>query len=519
MVDFLLQIGLLTGLTAILGYLFRHLKIPLVTAYIVIGLILGPFSQIVNPNSELISFMAELGILLITFEIGITMRLGFLRTEGLRISIIVLTELIVIIFLAYFFGLILNLSWLYTLFLILFAVNTSTSIAFKLFEESNMRNEFGDKEVKTVLGIATFEDLIAIIGIGVFTSIITLQTFTLSSVFFDISKLVLLFIGLIGVGLVMLRRLLNFLAKYGDELILLSGIAVALIFSWVANSIGLSPVLGSFIGGIVFSETKAAEYFLERAKWVREIFAFIFFASIGLRFPVNVDLNLVLIGIGVSLFIVMLKFIAFSFSIWASGFELEKAAKFSVYMVAISEFAVIITSIALGYGVVGPEMLVIAVSVMVISSILASILSSRSDVVANAVVKLIPARLRNNIENYIFRPIRMSFERRGAAFDAVKSSVRDLVLIVSFAFTVSVFFVYVLNYIVQLNLISNQVIFVIVIGAMISFYIIILLEIYATFARLFRDALRISLKGRSRSVRIPVFSIASIIVLLILSFT
>jgi len=518
-VDLLLQIGLLTGFTVILGYLFKYFKLPLVAAYILIGLILGPVSQLVDPHSDLIAFMAELGILLITFEIGVSMRLPFLRKEGLRISIIVLTELLMVIFLAYLFGLILNLSLIFTLFLILFAVNTSTSIAFKLIEETNLKREFAEDEIKTVLGIATFEDLVAIISIGIFTSIITLQEFSFTALLLDISKLILLFIGLLGIGLVFLRRLLDQISKHGDELILLSGITLALLFAWLAKDIGLSYILGAFIGGVIFSETKASEYFLEKAKWVREVFAFIFFVSIGLRFPVNVDLNLVLIGCGISLIIVLMKFIAFSFAFWASGFGLERAAQFSTYMVAISEFAVIIASIGLSYGAVGPEMLVIAVLVMVISSILASLLSSRREMVANAIIQSVPFKLRNNMENYIFRPIRLSFEKRGRTFDLLKNSLRDLVLIIAFAFTVSVFFVYILNYMITLNLLANEVILVIVIGSIISFYVIILLEIYATFGRLFRDALRISLKNRSRNVRIPVFSLSAIIVLLIVSFT
>lgn len=240
MADFLLQIGLLTGLTVILGYLFRYLKLPLVTAYISIGLILGPLTQLVNPDSTLINFMAEMGILLITFEIGITMRLSFLRSEGLRIGLIVLIELFAIIFLAYLAGLILNLGWLFTIFLILFAVNTSTSMAFKLFEESNLKQEYKEREYKTAIGIATFEDLIAILSIVIFLSIVTSNTFSIPFILTELIKLILLFIGLIGLGIVFLKRLLNAIYKYGEELVLLAGIALALLFSWLANYVGLS---------------------------------------------------------------------------------------------------------------------------------------------------------------------------------------------------------------------------------------------------------------------------------------
>jgi CPA2 family monovalent cation:H+ antiporter-2 len=517
--DFLLQIGLLTGLTVILGYLFRYLKLPLVTAYILIGLILGPLTQLVNPASTLIGFMAEMGILLITFEIGITMRLSFLRSEGLRIGLIALTELLVIIFLAYLAGLIFNLGWLFTIFLILFAVNTSTSMAFKLFEESNLKQEYKEREYKTAIGIATFEDLIAILGIAVFLSFITSSNFSISLILTDLFKLIFLFIGLIGLGVVFLKRLLNAIYKYGEELVLLSGIALALLFSWFASYIGLSPVLGAFIGGIVFSESKSAEYFLEKAKWVREIFAFIFFASIGLRFPVNVDLNLVLIGIALSLLLVSMKFLAFSFAIWISGFELEKAFKLSLYMLALSEFAVIITALALNYGIAGPEMLVIAVSVMVISSILASILTSKRDKIARLLVNLFPTNIRVNIENYISRMISQSYEKSTKTFILIREQIRDLLIIVSFFFTISISYAYFLDYFIKTKLIYNQFVLIVLISSLLALYAVMLFEIYQILKRLFLNIFRASTRKRHIAIRIPLFTLSVLIILFIFSLT
>lgn len=519
MADFLLQIGLLTGLTVILGYLFRYLKLPLVTAYILIGLILGPLTQLVNPASTLIGFMAEMGILLITFEIGITMRLSFLRSEGLRIGLIALTELLVIIFLAYLAGLIFNLGWLFTIFLILFAVNTSTSMAFKLFEESNLKQEYKEREYKTAIGIATFEDLIAILGIAVFLSFIKSSNFSISLILTDLFKLIFLFIGLIGLGVVFLKRLLNAIYKYGEELVLLSGIALALLFSWFASYVGLSPVLGAFIGGIVFSESKSAEYFLEKAKWVREIFAFIFFASIGLRFPVSVDLNLVLIGIALSLLLVSMKFIAFSFAIWISGFELEKAFKLSLYMLALSEFAVIITALALNYGIAGPEMLVIAVSVMVISSILASILTSKRDKIARLLVNLFPTNIRVNIENYISRMISQSYEKSTKTFILIREQIRDLLIIVSFFFTISISYAYFLDYFINTELIYNQFVLIVLISSLLALYVVMLFEIYQILKRLFLNIFRASTRKRHIAIRIPLFTLSVLIILFIFSLT
>ncbi len=517
--SFMFQIGLLMGLSVILGYLFQKIKIPLVTAYILAGLILGPLTNLINPNSELIQLMAEIGLLLISFEIGATMHLSFLRKEALTVGFIAAIELIAVITIGYLVGLLFNFPWIFTMLLIMFSVNTSTSIAFKLIEETGIRREYEERDLKLLFGLATFEDIIAIIGISIFVSIIIAQKVDFLRILVNFYHLVLIFIFLIGFGLIFFKRILDEFYKHGEEFALFAGVGLALIFAWLGSSIGFSPVLGAFIGGLVFSESKMAEKFLERAKWVREIFAFMLFASIGLILPVHVDFNTVLFGIAISLLIVMMKFFAFTFSVWIVSGVLEKALKFSLYMVAISEFAVIITIIALRNGAVGPEMLVIAIFVMIFSSILASILTAYKETVTNKLISFVPQSFKNYLEGYLFKVISQAFIKNGERFLLIRESLIDALLIISFSFVISSFSIFLTNILITIDIPFKIIIISVVIGIVASVYLILSLFLYNIFRNLIINVFKISRRPISISERIPILSLSIMIVLFIALLT
>jgi len=63
---------------------------------------------------------------------------------------------------------------------------------------------------------------------------------------------------------------------YDYEILLLLGFSFFLFFSCFSSNLGLSTILGAFVAGLVFSETKVSQNFLERAKWIREVFGFLF---------------------------------------------------------------------------------------------------------------------------------------------------------------------------------------------------------------------------------------------------
>lgn len=468
--NILFQLGILVGFSGLLTYFFKKIRIPSVTGYIIGGIILGPLTRIIDPNSDLVTMMAKLGILLITFEIGVSMKIDFLRRDALKVGSILIIELIVVIILSYIAGLIINFSWSDIVILALIAVNTSTSMAFKLMEETGISRTYSN-EVKTLFGIATMEDVAAIISLTTLPALLS-HRIMFVDIFQIILRIIIVIIAMIGLGLLIVKRFVDKLYMRGEELVLLIGLAIIMLFSWLGEQFGLTDVLGAFIGGLIFAETKIGEEFIVKGRWMRDLFIFMFFSSIGLRFPININAELVVIGVIISMMIVFIKFIAFSFAFWSSGTTLENAIKFGFYMISISEFAVIIADRGVILGVVSKEMLVVSVIVIIFSSILSSILVTYENIITPKFVMMIPKVIRQNLEE-IFNVIKHTLASDNVRFNIMRKALSDLIIDISLLFIVSTITVSMLSYIISINIsgFSLNIAIYIIVAVFIAFII------------------------------------------------
>lgn len=468
--NILFQLGILVGFSGLLTYFFKKIRIPSVTGYIIGGIILGPLTRIIDPNSDLVTMMAKLGILLITFEIGVSMKIDFLRRDALKVGSILIIELIVVIILSYIAGLIINFSWSDIVILALIAVNTSTSMAFKLMEETGISRTYSN-EVKTLFGIATMEDVAAIISLTTLPALLS-HRIMFVDIFQIILRIIIVIIAMIGLGLLIVKRFVDKLYMRGEELVLLIGLAIIMLFSWLGEQFGLTDVLGAFIGGLIFAETKIGEEFIVKGRWMRDLFIFMFFSSIGLRFPININAELVVIGVIISMMIVFIKFIAFSFAFWSSGTTLENAIKFGFYMISISEFAVIIADRGVILGVVSKEMLVVSVIVIIFSSLLSSILVTYENIITPKFVMMIPKVIRQNLEE-IFNVIKHTLASDNVRFNIMRKALSDLIIDISLLFIVSTITVSMLSYIISINIsgFSLNIAIYIIVAVFIAFII------------------------------------------------
>ncbi|MEM1856202.1 MAG: cation:proton antiporter, partial [Candidatus Methanomethylicaceae archaeon] len=160
----LVRFSIVLLIAAISALVFRKLKIASIAAYILTGLIVGPFLGIVDPKLSSIQFLSNLGIALMAFQIGLSMKLDILEKYELKILMIGIIELFIISLLFSMFGIIIGLNSAYILVLILITVNSSTIIAFKLLESKKLQHS---QFLELIVGMGLSEDIIAMIGISI----------------------------------------------------------------------------------------------------------------------------------------------------------------------------------------------------------------------------------------------------------------------------------------------------------------------------------------------------------------
>ena len=267
---------------AIMLVITHRLKQPMVIGYLVAGMIIGPYTPpfrlIQNVNS--LNTFAELGIIMLLFVIGTEFPIAKLRSVGRTSIIVALPETILTLVIVFFVAQTLGFSFFDSLFLALAMSVTSTVITIRVLEEIGM---IKDRSTVLILGISIVEDIIAITTLGIFQSIATNEG-NVSIVQVSISLgIVIAFIGsTLYLGSRYVPTIIDRIGKTQDyALILIVILGLAFGLSFAAKELGLSVATGAFLAGVLVAESKSANVARVITTPLRDMFAAIFFISIG----------------------------------------------------------------------------------------------------------------------------------------------------------------------------------------------------------------------------------------------
>ena len=266
---------------AIMVFVTHKLKQPMVIGYLLAGMVIGPFTPPFSLIHEVgtINILAEIGIIILLFVIGTEFPITKLRSVG-RISMVVgIAETLGTLLVTFFVARTLGFSQFDSMFLALAMSVTSTVVTVKILEELNMIN---DKSSVLIMGILIVEDVIVITMLGILQSL----ALTAAVSFIDVLLSVGIVLGFIAAILILGSRYLppviDKLARttdYSVFIIVILGLAFGL--SFVAIELGLSPVIGAFLAGVLVAESNSAGIARVITIPLRDVFAALFFVSIG----------------------------------------------------------------------------------------------------------------------------------------------------------------------------------------------------------------------------------------------
>ena len=400
----------------------RRLGFSAIAGYILGGVLVGPVLHLVDTQSPLLSFLSELGIILISFEIGLVVKLDFLSRGGLRSGGIVAVEVVIVSLLTIFFGTILGLQWGDVLVLVFLSVNTSTAITFTMLEERGL----DDPNTKaTILGVGAFEDIIAIVGLSIFPVIAAAERPDPLSLVQLLVGILLSVIFMVYLGLRFLGRPLRWAAGKESEIFLALSLGVVLVYAYLGFLSGLSTAFGAFIAGLVVSNLGVQKEVEERMRSLRDLSSLIFFSSIGASLPLVSDPTLIAAAIAVSLLVVIVKFVGFSLSSWVMGVKLEQAFKLGLFMLAISEFGVIVARNAVDSGLASQNLYLVSVIALAGSAIMSSGFVMFEDTLPDRLASLFPEALRWRMESF-FRIIGDALGKKAMVLSEIRSVLWEL---------------------------------------------------------------------------------------------
>jgi len=279
--QFLVQDFAVIMIVAAVMLLITHkLKQPMVIGYIIAGMIIGPYTPPFSMIHDLglLNNLAELGIIILMFVIGTEFPIAKLKSVGKTSLVIALTESLATLTIVFFVSQTIGFSYFDSLFLALAMSITSTIVTMKVLEELGIIKE---KSSVVILGMLIVEDVLAVTALGVLQSIAVEE---ISAIELVISLgIVAGFIGgILILGSRFLPHMIDKVARTNDYsvlLIVILGLAFGLSFA--ASELGLSVVIGAFLAGVLVAESASAPIARVVTVPLRDVFAAIFFVSVG----------------------------------------------------------------------------------------------------------------------------------------------------------------------------------------------------------------------------------------------
>ncbi|HIJ11135.1 TPA: hypothetical protein HA278_03710 [Candidatus Woesearchaeota archaeon] len=359
------NIGLVLIVATIVGYLAKLLKQPLIPAYILAGVLIGPFGLGLIKESDIIIALSEIGIAFLLFIVGLEIDLKKLKEVGLVSTVGGAVQVMAVFIIGFFIARGLGFIYIESIYLGFVFAFSSTMIVIKLLSD---KSELNTLHGKIILGILLMQDIIVIFVL------VLLQSFGN----FDLSFLAWAFLKgavLLAFAVLLSQFVLPLIFRVSarsQELLFLSSISVCFLFSLVAFSFGFSIVIGAFLAGLALASLPYHFDIAGKIIPLRDFFATLFFVSLGMELVFDSFNGLLwplIIFLGI---VVILKPIIFMLIVSAFGFKKRTGFFTSVSLAQISEFSLVLVALGLTLGHVSNQIFTLTVLLAIVTITLTS---------------------------------------------------------------------------------------------------------------------------------------------------
>ena len=368
---------------------------PTVLGYLLAGVLIGPYT-LPNPpisNLDTIGLLAELGLVLLLFGIGLELGWRRIRGIGFQVLVIGVVEISVLTLLGVWIASLLpGIDGSLGLYLGgAIAISSSAILLKGLRDSGNLNSGWG----QTIVGILLVEDFAAVILLTILAGLATTGSANLADAGLLMAKLGVFCVAALVFGTLLGSRLMHLLSRsQSDETLLVASLGLCFLLALGATLLGLSAAAGAFLVGVVIGDTEPAERVIQLVSPVRDMFGALFFLSIGMLIDYRtLDDYIVPALVVVGVFMAG-KIIANVVGSILAGRSLEDALRVGLSMPQMGEFSLAIGRVspadALGGAALGP-ILSIATA---ITSVLAPLTSRSSLPVSQWVDRRSPAFLR-----------------------------------------------------------------------------------------------------------------------------
>ncbi len=398
---FLNEIVALFLVSVLFAYICYKIRLVPVVGFLLAGVIIGPNALGLVYEQELVNQLAEIGIILLLFTIGIEFSLEKLAKIKSAIFVggglqVLFTILVVVGILQYF-----NVDIKVAIYTGCLVALSSTAIILGLLSDQGKTDT---PTGRLSLAVLIFQDF-AIIAMVLMVPILSGENESVQEVFIVLGKAVLL----IAIVVLMARKVVPWILEKvahtrSKELFLLTVMAICFGTAALTNLADVSLALGAFLAGLVVSESRYSEQALSEILPLKTVFNAVFFVSVGMLLDMRFVLEYPLILLSIAAGIIVLKFLLSSLSLLILGYPIRIAAGTAIILAQIGEFSFVLERSGnlaglspAGFGELGSQTFIaVSVLLMILTPLMLKISPNVGDLFAKTPLKKLGSKKRNN---------------------------------------------------------------------------------------------------------------------------
>lgn len=382
----LIDIVIIFALSTTVNYLFTKIKVPTIIGYLFTGVVAGPYALGFIREAHSIELMAEIGVVLLMFTIGLEFSINHLFKirkvvfVGGFMQLLLTAGITMLVARAY------HIDWRGALFVGFLTALSSTAVVLKLMQE---RSEITSNYGRTVVGILIFQDIV-LIPLLLFTPMLAGESTNQSTELLLLMGKTILLVGLVYVGnrWLMPKALQMVAHTKNQELFMMSIFVVCLSVALLTAQMGISLAFGAFLAGLMISDSEYSHDAFGHLIPFKDTFTSFFFVSIGMLLNINFVVENFLLVFGTVVLVLFLKAFVAGGTAFVLGHTFRGTIMVGLALSQVGEFSFILAQTGMKYAIIPEHFYQLFLAVAIISMSVTPLLMMISQRVASVLLKL-----------------------------------------------------------------------------------------------------------------------------------
>ncbi len=385
---FLANLAIVLGVAAVTTVVFQKLRQPVVFGYMLAGLLIGPHIPLpLVADRAIVQALAELGVLLLMFSLGLDFSLRRIVRAGPAAGLIALLETSLMMWLGFGASRLLGWTSLESAFVGGAVAISSTTIILKAFRERGVRGPGAD----LVFSILIAEDVIAILLLAILTPVASGHALSAGGLAITVMRLVGFLVLSTALGLLVVPRLIRMVvALRRPETLVVASVGLCFAGALLAQRLGYSGALGAFLAGALVAESGEGALVERRIEPIRDLFAAVFFVAVGMLVDPALAARHAGAIVAFTALVLVGKVGAVSASAVLAGRGLQDAVRAGMSLAQIGEFSFILAAVGVASGATGSFVYAVVVGVSALTTLLTPLLIAAAPATAALVDRRLP---------------------------------------------------------------------------------------------------------------------------------